>query len=183
MTGFRDRLKNIRLKRKIRRSVLRRGFGQGIQGVHTTIENDTGRDLTIREVRVFTDEMECVLVPIGQPQSSVRAAPAKLTAAQREQLERGEPVAVGLLEVQLGSPVVPVNPLGFITIRPFTELRFLLPAELVGVLRGRPLGFKITLHYAAWTGDAKIFQETVRYSEKNTLKESVGLIRSGLATM
>lgn len=89
---------------------------------------------------------------------------------------------VGLPQIEFAQPFVMASPLGFLTITPFTEQRFLLPAELIAAVRGNAIGFRITLHYTAWTGDVRIFQDTVHYPADNEAAKLIEHVKSELSS-
>ncbi|HEY5505480.1 MAG TPA: hypothetical protein VIK28_10000, partial [Sedimentisphaerales bacterium] len=102
--------------------------------------------------------------------SALKPTKTKFTKEQKERLKKGLAVPVGLPRIYLPTWRVEPTKAGFVTIKPFTCHRFLLPAALVMKLKAendKPLYLKITVEYQTWTQRTVIIQQrTVGFAVK-----------------
>jgi hypothetical protein len=99
----RNRVREQLLKRQIRRELDTMGIGTALDGVTTSIRNQTGREMTVRQVTFLMNATHFVLLPTGELTSTYKRENPKLTRAEIRRLKKGEAVqmktnAVSLME-------------------------------------------------------------------------------------
>src|SRR5437867_3945194 len=92
LTLCRDRVREQLLGRHIRKDLDAMGIGTTLDGVTASIRNQTGREMTVRQITFVMDETHFVLLPTGEFISSYKAMNPRPTRAEIHRLKRGEVV-------------------------------------------------------------------------------------------
>lgn len=177
--GVRDKLLERRLRRDLNRSG---GVGSGIHGITTSIYNETGREMVVRQVAFLMGGTYIILLPSGELTSSYKGQNRKPTRAEIRRMKQGEIIQMEA-QMQFRSWKVPPSPAGFVTLTPYTKSSFLLPAQFVADSSDSIQAVRVVLEYVTKSGDRRILQHDVnsKHSEhtEKTLAHFREEIRSG----
>ena len=157
----RNRIRDEFLRWRIRRKLNGIGIGSGIDGLSTSIYNESGREMIVRQVAFLIGGAYIVLLPSGELTSSYKEQTRKPTRAEIRRLKKGEMIQM-TAEMQFRTWKVPPNPAGFVPLPPYTKMSFVLPAQFVADSTDSIQGFRIVLEYVTKTGDKKILQHDVK---------------------
>jgi len=152
------------------------GFGTGLDGVTTSIRNQTGREMTVRQITFVMNAAHFVLLPTGELTSSYKRENPKLTRAEIRRLKKGEAVQMKT-QMQFRSWKVPPGLAGFVTLPPYTKTSFVLPAQFVANFDKPITGIRIVLEYATRTGEKKILHHDVKSKNLEHLQSTVDHFR------
>jgi hypothetical protein len=182
LVGGRNRLRNELLRWRIQRKLNRINVGSGLAGITTSVANETGRDMVVRQIAFLMGETYVVLLPSGELTSSYKGQGRKPTRAEMRRLKRGEMIQMES-EVQFGSWKVPPDKAGFVALSPYTKTSFVLPAQFIADSVDTIQSIRIVLEYTTRTGDKKILQHEVRPRNaqhvQNTLNHFHEELRNG----
>ena len=177
LTLSRNRVREQVLKRQIRRELDRMGIGTALDGVTTSIRNQTGREMTVRQITFLMNATHCVLLPTGELTSSYKRENPRLTRAEMRRLKKGETVQMKT-QVQFRSWKVLPGLAGFVTLPPYTKTSFVLPAHYVANSDKPITGVRIVLEYATRTGERKILQHNVKSKTLEHLQTTLDHFRA-----
>jgi hypothetical protein len=182
LAASRNFVRNILLKRRIRRDLDSSGVGSGITGITTTVRNETEREMVVRQVAFLMDENFIVLLPSRELTSSYEGQSPKLTRAEIRRIKQGEMIQ-GTPQMQFASWQAPISPGGFVSLAPYTKTSFVLPADFVANSTASIQLFRFVIEYVTRTGDKKILQHDVKPKHpkhvQKTLEHLREEIRSG----
>jgi hypothetical protein len=161
LTVCRNRLREQALRRWIRRNLNTMGIGTSLEGITTSIHNQTGSEMIVRQVTFLIDGTYIVLLPSGELTSSYKGQNRKPTRAEMHRLKKGEMIQTEA-QMQFGSWKVPPGPAGFVTLPPYTKTSFVLPAQFVANSNSPITRIRVVLEYTTRTGEKKILQHDLK---------------------
>ncbi len=167
------------LKRSIRRNLNRRSVGSSLEGITTSVENQTGREMIVRQVAFLINGTYIVLLPSGELKSSYEGRTRKPTRAEIRRLKKGEMIQMEA-EMQFRSWRVPPSPAGFVTLPPYTESGFVLPAQFIADNEGPITSIRVVLEYTTRSGERKILQHDLESKYPEHIRSTLDHFREEL---
>ncbi len=154
------------------------GIGSGIDGLTTSVRNETGHAMTVRQVAFLIGETFIVLLPSGELTSSFKGKDRKLTRAEMRRLKGGAMIPMES-EMQFASWRVPPTEAGFVTLPPYTKTSFLLPAEFIAANSTDDIrSYRVVLEYETRAGEKKILQNDVKPSHPDHVRSTLQHFRA-----
>jgi hypothetical protein len=131
----RKHVKNLILRRQIKRMLIGANLGHGVVGLTTTVRNESQVEIRVREVFLLTSTMNFQFNPAGEESSNQHLAALFGASGSRPPTE---------------SP--------FPRVPPLTNYNYLLPAGFISSFKGPFLGISIKVDYDSFTGRRKIIE-------------------------
>jgi hypothetical protein len=171
LVSGRNRVRNELLRRRIQRKLDRLSVGSGLAGITTSIRNETGRGMVVRQVAFLIGGTYIVLLPAGELTSSYKGETRKPTRAEMRRLKRGEMIEMEA-QMQFGSWKVPPDQAGFVALPPYTKSSFILPAQFIANSNDSIQLVRVVLEYETRTGDKKILQHDVKWVDDQHVQKT-----------
>lgn len=174
-----NRIRDRQLKRSIRKNLNRRGIGSSLEGITISVANQTGREMAVRQIAFLISGTYVVLLPSGELKSSYKGQTRKPTRAEMRRLKQGEMIQMEA-EMQFRSWKVAPSAAGFVTLPPYTESSFILPAQFVADNDGPITSIRVVLEYTTRTGEKKILQHDVKSKHPQDMQTTLDHFREEL---
>jgi hypothetical protein len=180
LVASRNRIREQIQKCQIKRELDGMNIGSGLTGVTTSVHNETGRDMVVRQVAFLMDGAYMILLPAGELTSAYRGQSRKLTRAEIKRVKKGEMVQMEA-QMQFASWKVPPTPAGFVPLPPYTKTSFLLPAQFLADSDASIEKIRVVLEYVTRTGDKNILQHGIRPQHRDIVSKTLNHFREELS--
>ena len=154
-------------------------IGSGLTGVTTSVHNEAGRDMVVRQVAFFMGGAYIVLLPAGELTSAYEGQSRKLTRAEMRRVKKGEMVQMEA-QMQFASWKVRPSEAGFVPLPPYTKATFLLPARFLASSTDSIQIIRVVLEYVTRTGDKRILQHDVKPRHPDIIQKILDHFREEL---
>ena len=172
---FRGWARERLLRFRLRRDFKRHSYGSSVNGVTIGISNRVGRVFVVRSVALVAGKMNLGMNPTGDADTDF--GPVKLTREQKRLLKTGMIDRIPIDSRLQRKWSTPVSPKGSITVEPYTRHQFVLPLEMMVLVKEPIQAVKATIEYTNWSGDVRLISvETT--STASSIQGSVDALKS-----
>ncbi len=157
LAATRNRIRNLILRFKIRRSVKSFSTGANLHGVTIGVSNRTGTAFIVRDLAIVTSQLVIRLMPTGNVTTCFDDPSEQPSRKQLRALKKGKIKSVErppVLELRHWNKPLSVE--GFIEVSPFTTHEFILANQLIQSVQGEIKSIKLTLEYRSPSNEVKM---------------------------